>query len=72
MPASGVAVKTAEIRRRRLALGLTQLQLAENAGVSYPHLNNVEEGRKPPSVTVVAKLAAALGCEPADLLRRSA
>ena len=58
------------LQRRRLAAGLTRTCAARMAGVSRQHLNHVENGRKTPSVGLLRRLAAAYGCEAADLLSR--
>lgn len=66
-PAS-VRVKHTAIRERRQALGIKQPEFARRAEVSYQHLNNIECGRKQPSIEVVHRIARALGCEASDLL----
>lgn len=55
------------VRARRQALGLTQQQLAERAGISRQTLVAIEAGRLTPSVTVALRLARALGCTVDDL-----
>jgi transcriptional regulator with XRE-family HTH domain len=59
---------TANVRRRRLTLGLTQLQVAEELGISQPSYAAIETGRRNPGLDVVEKVAKALDCEAADLL----
>ncbi|MGF1472007.1 MAG: helix-turn-helix domain-containing protein [Rubrobacteraceae bacterium] len=58
----------ANLRRLRLEAALTQRELATQAGVSQDLITRVENGRKP-HPTTVRKLAAALGVEPAELVR---
>lgn len=55
------------VRARRQALGMTQQQLAERAGISRQTLVAIEAGRLAPSVTVALRLARALGCAVDDL-----
>lgn len=60
------------IRDLRVARGLKQVELAERAGVSAVSLNRIERGRQEPSLGSLARLAAVLGVDPADLLPRPA
>jgi transcriptional regulator with XRE-family HTH domain len=53
--------------RRRLA-NLTQAQLAERIDVATETISRVERGATVPSVASLARIAAALGCEPYELL----
>ncbi len=55
------------VRERRRALGLTQQQLAERAGVSRQTLVAIEAGRLTPSVAVALRLARALDCAVEEL-----
>jgi DNA-binding XRE family transcriptional regulator len=48
-------------RTRRLALGLTQEEVAARAGVPQPNVARVEAGRHLPTVATLARLAVALG-----------
>ncbi|MDX2276956.1 MAG: helix-turn-helix transcriptional regulator [Hyphomonadaceae bacterium] len=56
------------VQRLRLARGLSQEDLAEEAGVHRTYVSGVERGVRNPTVTIVAKLAKALGVSAADLL----
>jgi len=58
------------VRRLRLAKPLTQEQLADAAEIDVTYLRGIEAGRRNPSLIVMARLAAALGAELPDLLRR--
>jgi transcriptional regulator with XRE-family HTH domain len=58
----------ANVRRRRLALGLTLDQLAETSGVSPTMLSEVERSVKNPTVKLAYQIARALGCSLTDLL----
>lgn len=51
------------IRYRRLALGLTQIDLAEKAGVNNNYLSMIELGHRQPSPETEAALAVALGVD---------
>jgi transcriptional regulator with XRE-family HTH domain len=56
------------LKRLREKRGLTQEGLAHEAGITTGYANQVENGRKVPSLTVVLKLALALNILPAELL----
>ncbi|MEU6952112.1 helix-turn-helix transcriptional regulator [Streptomyces sp. NPDC045714] len=57
-----------QIRRRRIEAGLTQKALAKRVGVSKAHISMVERGTAGASAPLLARLAAAFGCEVADLM----
>ncbi|SHN44035.1 helix-turn-helix domain-containing protein [Cryptosporangium aurantiacum] len=48
---------------RRTALGLTQAELAERAGMTQPQLSRLESGGATPTVPLLARLAAALNAD---------
>jgi transcriptional regulator with XRE-family HTH domain len=50
-----------QIRQARIAVGLTQLQLAEMTSVKREHISNIELGKNSPAVKVVTDIARALG-----------
>lgn len=56
----------ANIRRLRLARGLTQEALAAAAGISGPMLTQIERETKNPSLQVARALACRLGCRTDD------
>ncbi|WP_146605845.1 helix-turn-helix domain-containing protein [Micromonospora craterilacus] len=56
------------VRLLRAERGLTQRQLAEAVGISRPSLANIERGRQETSVSVLLRLAAALGVTPGVLV----
>ena len=60
----------ANIRRLRKAKGLTQEQLAQEAGVAMRYVAGVERAEENPSLRFIVKISEALGAEPADLLAR--
>ncbi len=51
------------IRMVRLALRMTQAELAERAHVSQPHLAGIERGRIDPQVTTLKRIFEALSCD---------
>jgi DNA-binding XRE family transcriptional regulator len=52
------------VRRLRIAAGLTQTALAERSGIDRTYLSDLEAGRRNPTVTTLARLAKALGVRP--------
>lgn len=56
------------IRRRRMALDLSQVYVAEQVGISQPMLNQVERGTKNPSLQASAGIAKVLQCRIEDFL----
>jgi transcriptional regulator with XRE-family HTH domain len=56
------------VRRIRLAKGLTQESLAERSGFSQQYLSDLELGRRNPTVVTLFELAQALGAVHLDLL----
>jgi transcriptional regulator with XRE-family HTH domain len=60
------------VRRLRLARGLTQEQLAFESKIDLTYMGGIERGRRNPSLLVISRIALALGVEPTDLLRKSA
>lgn len=57
----------ANVRRLRVERGLTQEQLAHEAGIDLTYLGGIERGRRNPSVDVLGRLSTALGADPQDL-----
>jgi transcriptional regulator with XRE-family HTH domain len=56
------------LRRLRKDRGLSQEALAEASGVTADYLGFIERGDNVPTLTVILKLARALGIDAADLL----
>ena len=56
------------VRRLRLAAGLSQEELAERSGFSQQYLSDLERGRRNPTVVSVFELAQALETTPALLV----
>lgn len=59
------------VRRTRSALGLTQQDLADRAGLDRSYLSDLERGRRNPTLTLQARLASALGARLSDLIRQA-
>ena len=64
------ALLAKNLRRLRYAAKLSQEELAERAGVNRGYMSDIENGHYNATIKVIAKLAEALGVEPAELLRR--
>ena len=62
----------ANLRRLRHAKGISQEDLAYEAGVNRTYLSKLEKGVSYPGLEIIAKLATVLEVEPAELLRASA
>jgi transcriptional regulator with XRE-family HTH domain len=58
------------VRKLRKDRRLSQIVLAELAGVHYNTLKRIERGQGNPSVEALVRIAEALGAELTDLLRR--
>lgn len=56
------------VRRLRLAAGMTQEQFAERSGFSQQYISDLERGRRNPTIVSLFELAQALGATPVDLL----
>jgi len=63
-----VAVFAANVRRQRMALGLSQELLAERAGVHRTYVGMLERGEKNVTIYNIARIAQALGVTAASLL----
>lgn len=58
-------------RHRRLALGLTQSEVAERTGIAQSNLAAIESGRRGVGEHTTQRLREALAARPGDLLRRN-
>lgn len=58
---TGLPVKGGEVRKIRLEIGLSQYELAADAGVSRDVIANIELGRTGAPSHVLRKVARALG-----------
>jgi len=56
------------LRQRRKNLGLTQEELAHEAGVQRNYVSLIERGINQPTITIIFKLATALDCSPSELI----
>ena len=56
------------VRRLRIAGGMTQEGFAEKSGFSQQYISDLERGRRNPTVVSLYELAQPLGVEPAELL----
>ncbi|HLM76513.1 MAG TPA: helix-turn-helix transcriptional regulator [Polyangiaceae bacterium] len=57
-----------EVRRRRIAVGLTLPEFAARAGVSPNFIGGIELGKRDPALATAVKLAAGFGVPLGDLL----
>jgi transcriptional regulator with XRE-family HTH domain len=62
----------ARLRELRLARGISQEALADEAGLDRTYVSGCERGRRNVSLKNIHKLAAALHVKPADLLENGA
>jgi transcriptional regulator with XRE-family HTH domain len=60
------------LRRLRNAKGVSQDDLAYEAGISRSYLSQIEKGSFYVSIKVIGKLADTLGAEPDEFLKRTA
>lgn len=51
------------VRERRLALGLSQTDVADRAGMTQPALSRLEAGGSVPTIPVLGRICAALDAE---------
>jgi len=58
------------VRRLRLARGLSQEELAFRAGMKRSYLSDLERGTRNPTVRALGRIAAALETEAPQLLER--
>jgi transcriptional regulator with XRE-family HTH domain len=56
------------IRQVRTKRGLTQEELAHRAELDYSYINQIENGRRNPSVHAIDRIARALGVRVKDLM----
>jgi transcriptional regulator with XRE-family HTH domain len=57
------------VRAARLRRGLSQEQLAFDAGMKRSYVSDLERGTRNPSLKAIGRLAIALGVDPRELLR---
>jgi len=69
MPTSAIFKQFGQkVRSKRQALGFSQEQLAEKAGLHRTYVSDVERGARNISLINIAQLAKALKVKPSDLL----
>ena len=56
------------VRELRKARGLSQEKLALEIGMDLTSVNEIERGKRNPTLMTIVKIAGALGVRPADLL----
>jgi transcriptional regulator with XRE-family HTH domain len=56
------------VRRIRLAQGLTQEQLSDRSGLSQQYISGLENGRRNPTIVTIYEVAQALNVSHLDLL----
>jgi len=61
----------AVLQRHRLALGISQEELAFQAGVDRTFVSRLERGIRQPTITTLIGIGQALGVSAADLLRET-
>lgn len=59
--------KTLTIGQRIERSGKTRTELAQEVGVSRPYMSQIASGTRKPGAAILARLADALNCKPADL-----
>lgn len=69
-PSPLVAIFAANVRRHRLALGLSQEALAEAAGVHRTYVGMLERSEKNVTIYNIERIAIALGVPPDTLLKK--
>ena len=57
------------VRRLRKSRGLSQEQLAFEAGLHRTYISGVERAVRNPTIVIIDKIAKALGIEPMDLFK---
>ncbi|MGN6259921.1 MAG: helix-turn-helix domain-containing protein [Ralstonia sp.] len=65
-----VTLFAANVRRRRLELGLSQEELAEKAGVHRTYVGMLERAEKNVTIYNIERIAIALKVEPSTLLQK--
>lgn len=63
-----VALLGANVRHHRKLRGMTQEQLAHEAGMERSYVSDLERGQRNPTVRALGRLAVALAVEPKVLL----
>jgi transcriptional regulator with XRE-family HTH domain len=59
----------AKIKKLRTERKLTQEALSEKVGIDYSYMNLIENGKRNPSLKIIAKIARILGVGLDDLMK---
>lgn len=59
------------LKRARIEAGLSQEELAHQAGVDRTFVSRLERGIRQPTITTLIGLAVALGCSATDLVHEA-
>lgn len=57
-----------EIKKRRLECSMSQVQLAEELGITQAHVASIELGTRVPSMRLLCSICKVLDTTPTDLL----
>lgn len=57
------------VRERRERQGLSQMALAESAGMHFTYLGRIERGEQNVTILTLCRLAEALGVDPSTLVK---
>lgn len=57
-----------EVKRRRVELGLTQEEFADQSGLHRTYVSGIERGQRNPTLDIILQIARALKCNAGDLL----
>jgi transcriptional regulator with XRE-family HTH domain len=57
----------ANVRRLRQARGMSIEALADEVGLAYTYVGQIERGRRNPTLSVVERFAAVFGVDPRDM-----
>ena len=58
------------VREARNTIGISQVQLADFSGLSYPYISDVERGNVGVSIAALLQIAPVLQVEATELMRR--
>ena len=67
-----MATVAANVKNRRLRLGLSQEELADKCGYHRTYIGSIERGERNVTVSTIEAVAVALECAPDALLRDDA
>lgn len=59
------------VRSIRTEQGIAQETLANLAGIERSHMGKIERGEHMPTLAIILKIARALGCSAADLMKET-